>query len=819
MTDFPETNRFPLTLSKEMVKDSIFLKQKMTEKCNVGKLLGIIKREEGIDIDWANEFPAFPYKNENPLFKKYYATFDEEVFHTSYYIAKHKYGRIYPKDYLSLAVFRRVLRHSFAKDIYIDIDMQNAHPVILSSILIQHNIPCEKLTYYANNPTEIRKDIMEFYKLTKDEAKQLIFRMCYGGSYTHWCQERGEDRIHPFLNELDTELKNLQIVIHTNNKETIVKEVKKNDPTKWSNEWTERRGVMGLYAQSVERLIQEKAISWLINNKGFLLNKIIPSQDGFMILEEYWYEGLIDDINKVIETEMNIPIEFIVKPFDEAIEIEEWFGKTYPQWVDDLSSKKLADRFLEEFGDKVCMFQQPKSYNLYVFDGNRWFDETDEKTRHKHTKLLSEELYDIIKQELDADSGLTPKNHFVLANSLRINTSTKMAHFYIHLLANVRRIPKDFNSDPYLLGFENGVYDLVKSEYRPYTFEDYITITTGYDFKECDPVKKKTLLGIFKQIQDDDEKYGAYMRILASGLDGNNYQNLFLFNGTGGNGKGFTSRLLKWTLGGYYYEGSNDMIQDSVKAGSASPNMFHLKNKRMVVFPEVEGTVKNGILKVMTGGDMINARLLNQNPESFYLNASILLYFNKAPEMDTKCGQSEARRIVDVDFPYNFTEKPELLDLGKPYIQGNSEYTQQEWNIGHRLEMLHILLDVYKEHKKETGGMDFKFPQSILKRTDTFIENQNPFVKIIAQNYTVEAQLLPYYKTTKAKGTGFNKIWGEVKITDEYKSMTTRQRKEYSRDELYDYLKKNFVTETNAQGVSVVFNLTLMHLYDEPDNI
>jgi hypothetical protein len=824
MTDFPETNRFPLTITKEMMKDSIFLKQKMTERCNVGMLLGVIKREEGQDLHW-DEWESFTYKNENPMFKDYYKTFDEEEFHTSYYLPKHKFGRCNPKGWLSLSVFRRVLRHSFAKGIYKDIDMKNAHPVILSIILTQHNIPCEKLAEYAMNPAEIRQDIMAFYNISKDEAKKLIFRMCYGGSYTNWCQERGEDRIHPFLLALEKELTNIQIMIHTNNKETIVKEVKKQDPTKWNNEYKERRGVMGLYAQSVERLIQEKAIAWLVSNKGLPLEKIIPSQDGFMILEEYWYDGLTDDINKVIKDEMNIPIEFIVKPFDEAIEIEEWAGKTYPEWVDDLSSKKLADRFLKEFGNNICMYQQQQSHSIYVFDGKRWFDETDEKSRHKITILLSEKLYDIIKDELDNDCGVTPKQHFTLANSLRNNTSTKsnFTNFYIHLLASVRRIPDDFNSDPNLIGFNNGVYDLVKSEFRPYTFDDYITLSTSYDYAECDPVKKAELLGIFNTIQDDPEKYGAYMRILASGLDGINYQNLFLFNGTGGNGKGFTSRLLKWTLGDYYLEDTNDMIQDSVKGGSASPNMFKLKNKRMVIFPEVEGTIKNGILKIMTGGDTITARMLHKNPESFSLNGSFILYFNKAPELDTKCGKSESRRIVDVDFPYNFTEKPEELALGKPYIQGNSEYILPEWNRSHRLEMLHILLDVYKEHKKEAGGIDLKIPQSILKRTETFIENQNPFVKIIAQNYTVDtAMTVPKEEKEfkKLKGTGFAKIWGEVKMTEEYKNMTTRQRKEYSRDELYEYLRKNkqFITHTSAQDVSSIYNLTRINMY-EPEPV
>jgi phage/plasmid-associated DNA primase len=807
MTDFPETNRFPLTLTKEMVKESIFIKKKMTEKCNVGKLLGVIKRKEGQDIEWDDNPTS--YKNENPMFKDYYETFKEEEFHTSYYLPKHKFGRCNPKGWLSLSVFRRGMRHSFAEGIYKDIDMKNAHPVLLSVILTQQQppIPCVKLTEYARNPTEIRQDIMAFYNLTKDEAKKLIFRMCYGGSYTEWCKEQGTDRIHPFLLALENELTNIQIVIHTANKETIVKEVKKQDPTKWTNPAQECRGAMALYAQSVERLIQEKAIAWLVSNKGLPLEKIVPSQDGFMILEEYWYDGLTDDINRVIEDEMNIPIEFVVKPFDEAIEIEEWFGKPYAEWVDDLSCKRLADRFLKEFGNNICMYQP--SHSLYVFDGTRWFDETDEKTRHKIINLLSETLYGIIKTELDEDCSLTPVSQFTLGISLRTNTSTKcnLTNFYLHLLANVRRIPNDFNSNQFVLGFENGLYDLKTSVFRPYTFEDYVTITTGYNYGECDLAKKEVLLGIFKEIIADPEKYGAFMRILASGLDGLNHQHLFLFNGTGRNGKGFTTRLMKRALGTYFYQGSNEIIKDSVKAGSASPLLYNLKNKRYVVFPEVAGLIKNDLLKLLTGGDAVNARLLHKNPESFSLSGTFVLEFNKPPEMEQKCGHSERARIVDLDFPVNFTSDEAELLKGGTYKRGNPEYTKDAWIDGHQLEMLHILLDVYKEHKEETGGIDFKLPNSLRQRTEAFIENQNPFVKIMKEYYAVDE---------KAEKVKIKTIWDRVKDTEEYRSMTSRQKREFSRDELYEYVKKNYDTKTIDQA-TFVYNIR--EIYDEPDNI
>ena len=465
------------------------------------------------------------------------------------------------------------------------------------------------------------------------------------------------------------------------------------------------------------------------------------------------------------------------------------------------------------------MFKQKKSFDLYVFNKSRWIDETDESNRHTIIKLLSEELYEIIKSEIDADCGLTPIQIFKLSNILRTITSTKsnLSNFYLHLLANVRRIPEDFNSNQFVIGFENGIYDLIKSEFRPYTYEDYVTLSTGYNYAECDPNKKKVLMNIFNEIIDDNEKRGAFLRILASGLDGLNYQNLILFNGTGRNGKGFTSRLMAIALGNYFYQASNEIIKDSVKAGSASPLLYNLKNKRYVVFPEVEGIIKNALCKLLTGGDKVNARLLNKNPEEFSLNGTFVLEFNKPPEMEQKCGHSERERIVDLDFPFNFTSDEDEMAKGEKFKWGNAEYTKDDWIKNHRLEMLHILLDVYREHKKETGGIDYKIPKSLRQRTDAFIANQNPFIKIINQYYTING--VTKVPEVKKGGLGFSKIWNRIKMTDDYKNMTSRQKKEYSRDELYAYLKKKYVCYTSPQDISTVYNLSEINEYEEPDDI
>ena len=43
-----------------------------------------------------------------------------------------------------------------------------------------------------------------------------------------------------------------------------------------------------------------------------------------------------------------------------------------------------------------------------------------------------------------------------------------------------------FDNNPFLLGFNNGVYDLMHGEFRSYKYNDYITLSTGYDYEYID---------------------------------------------------------------------------------------------------------------------------------------------------------------------------------------------------------------------------------------------------------------------------------------------------------------------------------------------
>jgi P4 family phage/plasmid primase-like protien len=94
----------------------------------------------------------------------------------------------------------------------------------------------------------------------------------------------------------------------------------------------------------------------------------------------------------------------------------------------------------------------------------------------------------------------------------------------------------DDNRD--LIGFENGVFDLRPECYgfRPGVPEDYICMTTGYDYKKYhdDHEEIKEIMDYFKTVQLEEDMREYVMTLFASFLDGHNrHQKFILCTGSG----------------------------------------------------------------------------------------------------------------------------------------------------------------------------------------------------------------------------------------------------------------------------------------------
>ena len=98
-----------------------------------------------------NPFSNKIYENEKQQLEKYL-----NLCEISYVQTKDiNCGRVFPKNGLGLFNLRKEIRHTIANEFYVDIDIENCHPVILEQVCKHNKIECKSLTKYINNRENI----------------------------------------------------------------------------------------------------------------------------------------------------------------------------------------------------------------------------------------------------------------------------------------------------------------------------------------------------------------------------------------------------------------------------------------------------------------------------------------------------------------------------------------------------------------------------------------------------------------------------------------------------------------------------------------
>ena len=814
---------------KKDASTSIFTKKKMREYTPYGRVLGFIQANLGISYRNNSKYDAL-LKNtritceqdQMGLYKNNYNRIDD-YFHTSYSLAKHSYGRVTPNGYLSLSIFRRSTRHTFADGEYRDIDMKNCQPVAVyekcQQMGLEDSVP--SLKKYCEKTKHYREKIMEVHTVNKDTAKELPIRILFGGSYDEWITENGVDKntkIKTFIH-METQLKLIMEIVYRENPQ-MVKDLSKDSTWNKKTLNAKKRSVMGLWGQTMERFFQETAILFLVEDKGFILEDIIPSQDGFMVRPQYWYDGIEADCSQAVKDKYNFNIVFEEKQFDEKFELVEINSeKNVEKWQDALSVKLLANRLIDEYGNFIL--RNRESGELFIYWENRWYNESSDKNKRYIWRFVSEKLYDLIEPEINEDVSLKKQEKDMLLQMLRNHTSQKvrMNEVILHSVSKCNEMTCEFDSNPFLIGFNDCVYDLEDGEPRQYDYSDFMTLSVGYDYPhhidsnldvtdEENINIKETLIEFFESIQPDKDDMRLLFQTLASGLDGIAYQNFFFFNGKGGNGKGTIGGLMAIALGEYYYQGGTAILKECEKLNAPSPEILLLKNKRYVNFKELEGVLNVSVLRNLTGGGKFSGRMLNANPVNFEMNATFVAEFNNYPDFSGKPMEADYRRVIDERFKYGFTSDPDKIgkNLGGQFLQkANLYFISNKFKETSRDMFMMMLLKTYREHRIETG-MHFEIPKESVKRANDYLANQNVFKRLTDNIYEKIEILDTDSKKDKAEKTlKASVMWKKIQYQEDYRTLTAREKKNtYGRDNFYQHLKEEFSTDIQKKSALLV---------------
>ena len=234
------------------------------------------------------------------------------------------------------------------------------------------------------------------------------------------------------------------------------------------------------------------------------------------------------------------------------------------------------------------------------------------------------------------------------------------------------------------------------------------------------------------------------------------------------------------------------------------------------------------MLRNLTGGGKFSGRLLNQNPEQFYMSGTFVMEFNTSPDLDGKPQQADYRRLVDILFPVNFTEDETKIDKeigGVLFKKANPYYETQEFLEKSKLVFLDMLIKVYQTYrdKEKNTGMLFTIPDSVRERTKNFIENQNLFQKVINSEWIKVDVDYNDKKDIKAKTTAVNDMWMSVTQSEEYKNLTYREKRQYNMKDFYKWIEGIYKVEDNGKTgkriIGVVRNINNYDSEDEEDKL
>jgi P4 family phage/plasmid primase-like protien len=415
-----------------------------------------------------------------------------------------------------------------------------------------------------------------------------------------------------------------------------------------------------------------------------------------------------------------------------------------------------------------------KNPDWYEFDGFRW-----SKT-HIMNILISEELQKYYKGIKISDTGALQNSdlqEFIqnkdkleanLRNSLVDNIINKLENvsFKKNVLSEMHYLFKSLepnfvaklDCNPYIIGFKNGVYDLKTMTFRQGEQNDYLTLSTGYEYTPYDPDSEEVqeIYKFLSQIIPNKKVFEYLLKVLGRSLLGINDEQFYIFTGlSGANGKSTLINFLEYTLGDYMTSADVSLLTNNrALSSSASPDIIRLKGRRLVSFaePEYGDVLKTGIIKAFSGGDSVIARELYKAPISFKLQASMFMCCNDLPSINSIDGGS-FRRLRIVEFKSRFCENP--IKDNEFKIDPTIKDKIKNWRPYFMSILLHYY-QLYTEEVKLKGKIEE--PNEVKIATNKYKADNDRFNEYITDILIESADS---FETNKSIYNNFMKWWAE----------------------------------------------------------
>lgn len=301
------------------------------------------------------------------------------------------------------------------------------------------------------------------------------------------------------------------------------------------------------------------------------------------------------------------------------------------------------------------------------------------------------------------------------------------------------------DTNVYLVGFLNGVYDLKNKCFRDGLPSDYTCKTVGYNWKHLtgnEPTFKK-IDKYFSEVFVKEDMRDYILTFIAKILRGIPDTKLHIWNGGGSNAKSTTVDLIKFTFGDYFGVVPVTIITRKRGGSSnATPELADKFGKRCIIIqePEHNDVVYVGQMKEYTGGDTLMARPLYGDPFYYVPQFTMILTCNNLPHIPAN-DNGTWRRLRVTPFESEFIEPDDAKKNGgcgeKQFIK-DDELKESLPHWGPYLMWL-IITKYYPIYEKGYGGKPFKIlePEIVKQYTNDYKNNSDVYAEFLDTNVDI----------------------------------------------------------------------------------
>ena len=316
----------------------------------------------------------------------------------------------------------------------------------------------------------------------------------------------------------------------------------------------------------------------------------------------------------------------------------------------ELSDIGNATLFVDNYIDSIRYCHDFQKWLIY--DGTRWKIDTNQ-TIDTMAKNLISEIYSQTYSILDLIPQKRQKHylHSQSYNSLTSMLKIARTDERIKISAN------ELDVDPMLLNCTNGTIDLRTGDLLQHNKINYITKTTNvtYDINATCPV----FMNFLNEIMLENQTLISYLRrVVGYTLTGLIIEEcLFILIGDGCNGKTKFREAIRSLLGEYAAQCDFSTLTAIKNDSRIRNDLAKLIGSRCAMVAETEKKVELAwaLIKSLTGGDWVQARLLFKEFIEFKPTFKFYLATNHMPEIDVK-DEGAIRRVHLIAFKAYFPE-------------------------------------------------------------------------------------------------------------------------------------------------------------------